>query len=150
MQRPRADCEDDPDPGTRTSKKMGLANEPRLDDHQGPLGRVGTNLHCGLRLPQGQQENAHDEMRNFSRSAGCTYCAVAAGGSTTTPPGSEIVTVPSAYYRATEYYVVRDPSTKQCSVTSAKPTSSTTMVVVGTTAYTTGRKADTAITTVCK
>ena len=73
-----------------------------------------------------------------------------AGISTTTPPGSETVTVPSEYYRATEYYVVRDPSTKQCSVTSAKPTSSTTTVVVGTTAYRTWEEAKAAVTTVCK
>src|SRR4051794_30841080 len=49
-----------------------------------------------------------------------------AGSPTTAPPGGEVVTVPSEYYKATQYYVVRDPSTKQCSVTSAKPTSSTT------------------------
>ena len=69
-----------------------------------------------------------------------------AGSSTTTPLGGETVTVPSEYYRATEYYVVRDPSTNQCSVTSAKPTSSTTTVVVGTTAYRTWEEAQ----AVCK
>ncbi len=73
-----------------------------------------------------------------------------AGSPTTAPPGGETVTVPSEYYRATEYYVVRDPWTKQCSVTSAKPTSSTTMVVVGTTAYKTWEEAQGAVTTVCK
>ena len=73
-----------------------------------------------------------------------------AGSSTTTPLGGGTVTVPSEYYRATEYYVVRDPSTKQCSVTSAKPTSSTTMIVVGTTAYRTWEEAQAAVTTVCK
>ena len=73
-----------------------------------------------------------------------------AGSSTTTPTGGGTMTVPSEYYRATEYYVVRDPWTKQCSVTSAKPTSSTTMVVVGTTAYKTWEEAQGAVTTVCK
>jgi len=53
-------------------------------------------------------------------------------------------------YRETEYYVVRDPWNKQCSVTSAKPTSSTTMVVVGTTAYKTWEEAQAAVATVCK
>ena len=72
-----------------------------------------------------------------------------AGSPTTTPLGGT-VTAPSGYYRATEYYVVRDPSTRQCSVTSAKPTSSTTMVVVGTTAYKTWEEAQAAVTTVCK
>ena len=73
-----------------------------------------------------------------------------AGSPTTAPPGGGPMTVPSEYYRATEYYVVRDPSTRQCSVTSAKPTSSTTMVVVGTTAYKTWEEAQAAVTTVCK
>lgn len=73
-----------------------------------------------------------------------------AGSPTTAPPSGGAVTVPSEYYKETEYYVVRDPSTKQCSVTSAKPTSSTTMVVVGTTAYKTWGEAQAAITTVCK
>ena len=73
-----------------------------------------------------------------------------AGSPTTVPPGGETVTVPSEYYRATEYYVVRDPSTKQCSVTSAKPTSSTTTVVVGNTSYKTWEEAQAAVTTVCK
>ena len=72
-------------------------------------------------------------------------------GSPTTPPlGGETVTPPSQYYRETEYYVVRDPWGKQCSVTSAKPTSSTTMVVVGTKAYKTWEEAQAAVTTVCK
>ena len=72
-------------------------------------------------------------------------------GSPTTPPlGGETVTAPSQYYRETEYYVVRDPWNKQCSVTSAKPTSSTTTVVVGTTAYQTWEEAQAAVTTICK
>ena len=73
-----------------------------------------------------------------------------AGSPNTAPPGGEIVTVPGEYYRATEYYVVRDPWTKQCSVTSAKPTPSATMVVVGTTVYKTWEEAQGAVTTVCK
>ena len=73
-----------------------------------------------------------------------------AGSPATAPLGGETVTAPSEYYRATDYYVVRDPSTNQCSVTSAKPTSSTTMVVVGTTAYKTWEEAQAAVTTVCK
>src|SRR3954467_14149011 len=41
VQRPRADCEDDPEPGTRTStsRKKGLHNEPRLDDTNTPWPR---------------------------------------------------------------------------------------------------------------
>ena len=73
-----------------------------------------------------------------------------AGRLAATPLGGETVTAPSQYYRETEYYVVRDPWDKQCSVTSAKPTSSTTMVVVGTTAYRTWEEAQAAVTTVCK
>ena len=72
-------------------------------------------------------------------------------GSPTTPPlGGETVTPPSQYYRETEYYVVRDPWGKQCSVTSAKPTSATTTVVVGRTTYQTWEEAQAAVTTVCK
>ena len=73
-----------------------------------------------------------------------------AGNPTTPPLGGETVTAQSQYYRETEYYVVRDPWTKQCSVTSAKPTSSTTTVAVGTTAYKTWEEAQAAVTTVCK
>ena len=73
-----------------------------------------------------------------------------AGSPTTNPLGSQTPPAPVEYYRATEYYVVRDPWTKQCSVTSAKPTSSATMVVVGTTAYKTWEEAQGAVTTVCK
>src|SRR4051794_3614459 len=73
-----------------------------------------------------------------------------AGSSTTTPLGGEIATALSEYYRATEYYVVRDPSTKQCSVTSAKPTSATTTIVVGNTTYKTWQEAQAAVSTVCK
>jgi hypothetical protein len=68
-----------------------------------------------------------------------------AGSPTTNPLGGETTPVPSEYYKATEYYVVRDPSTKQCSVTSAKPTSSTTTVVVGNTAYKTWEEAQAAV-----
>ena len=69
---------------------------------------------------------------------------------TTAPPGHGTLSVPSEYYRATEYYVVRDPSTRQCSVTSAKPTSATTTVVVGSTTYQTWEEAQAAVTSVCK
>src|SRR4051794_27134777 len=46
VQRPRADCEDDPEPGTRTStlnpahvrpERRALHNEPRLDDTITPI-----------------------------------------------------------------------------------------------------------------
>ena len=67
-----------------------------------------------------------------------------AGGSTTIPTGRGTMT------KTTEYYVVRDPSTRQCSVTSAKPTSSTTTVVVGNTSYKTWEEAQAAVTAVCK
>ena len=73
-----------------------------------------------------------------------------AGSPTTNPLGGQTAPAPSEYYRATEYYVVRDPSTRQCSVTSAKPTSSTATVVVGTTAYKTWEEAQAAVTTICK
>ena len=69
---------------------------------------------------------------------------------TTAPPGDGTLSAPSEYYRATEYYVVRDPSTKQCSVTSAKPTPATTTIVVGNTSYKTWEEAQAAVTTVCK
>ena len=72
-----------------------------------------------------------------------------AGSPIPNPLGAETAPAPSEYYKATEYYVVRDPSTKQCSVTSAKPTSSATMVVVGNTSYKTWEEAQAAVTTVC-
>src|SRR3954463_12452667 len=34
VQRPRADCEDDPEPGTRTSRKKGLAQGAAIRRHQ--------------------------------------------------------------------------------------------------------------------
>ena len=73
-----------------------------------------------------------------------------AGSPITNPLGGETAPAPSEYYKATEYYVVRDPWTKQCSVTSAKPTSSTMTVVVGNTSYRTWEEAQAAVTTVCK
>ena len=73
-----------------------------------------------------------------------------AGSPATNPLTGETAPVPSEYYKATEYYVVRDPSTKQCSVSSARPTSATTTVVVGNTSYKTWEEAQAAVTTVCK
>ena len=73
-----------------------------------------------------------------------------AGSPTTNPLGGETAPVSSEYYKVTEYYVVRDHSTRQCSVTSAKPTSSTTTVVVGNTSYKTWEEAQAAVTAVCK
>ena len=72
------------------------------------------------------------------------FAAPLLAGNLTTIPTGETTT------KTTEYYVVRDPSTRQCSVTSAKPTSSTTTVVVGNTSYRTWEEAQAAVTTVCK
>lgn len=63
---------------------------------------------------------------------------------TTIPTGGATVTT------TTDYYVVRDPSAKDCDVTSAKPQPSSTTVVVGNTAYKTWEEARAAVATVCR
>src|SRR3954454_23569295 len=52
VQRPSADCEDDPEPGTRTSERRALHNDPRLDDtiRPGKSGSPGAAAEGGLRL----------------------------------------------------------------------------------------------------
>ena len=47
-----------------------------------------------------------------------------------------------------QYYVVRDPSTKRCTVTTSKPSGGTT-VIVGDTIYKSKTEAETAVTKVC-
>jgi hypothetical protein len=65
------------------------------------------------------------------------------GGATTTTGGATTTTTE-------EYYVVRDPSTKRCTISTSKPTGSTTTVVGGDgTVYKSRTEAQTAMTKVC-
>ena len=48
-----------------------------------------------------------------------------------------------------EFYIVRDTSTKKCTVVETKPTSTTMVVVGGNKVYTTRAEAETQIKTVC-
>lgn len=50
---------------------------------------------------------------------------------------------------AADFYIVRSPQTKTCTVVEERPADTTTMVVVGNTVYKTRAEADTAIKTVC-
>lgn len=54
--------------------------------------------------------------------------------------------VPAAAQTVTEYYVVRDPSTKRCTVVTERP-KATTIVIVGDRAYKTRTEADGVIKT---
>jgi len=68
--------------------------------------------------------------------------ALATSSTTTTTTGGATTTTTE------QYYVVRDPSTKRCTVATSKPTGSTT-VVVGDTVYKSRSEAETAVTKVC-
>src|SRR5215207_4427182 len=68
--------------------------------------------------------------------------AVATSSTTTTTTGGATTTTTE------QYFVVRDPSTKRCTVATAKPTGGTT-VVVGDTVYKSRSEAETAVTKVC-
>src|SRR5215203_3363889 len=48
VQRPRADCEDDPEPGTRTSRKKGLAQGAAI---RRPLVPAECVVHLGMSYP---------------------------------------------------------------------------------------------------
>lgn len=50
---------------------------------------------------------------------------------------------------AAEFYIVRDTSTKKCTVVETKPTSTTMVVVGGNKVYTTRAEAEAQIKTVC-
>jgi hypothetical protein len=67
--------------------------------------------------------------------------ALATSSTTTTTGGATTTTTE-------QYYVVRDPSTKRCTVATSKPTGGTT-VVVGDTVYKSRSEAETAVTKVC-
>jgi Mn2+/Fe2+ NRAMP family transporter len=61
---------------------------------------------------------------------------------------STTTTTTSGRGMSEQFYVVRDASTRRCTVTSTRPTTSTT-TVVGDTVYKTRTEADTAVTKVC-
>jgi vancomycin permeability regulator SanA len=50
---------------------------------------------------------------------------------------------------AAEFYIVRDTSTKKCTIVEQRPTSSTVVVMGNGKVYTTRAEAETAIKTVC-
>jgi hypothetical protein len=84
-------------------------------------------------------------MRSWAISAfavvGLAMPAFAQTSTTTTTTGPAGAT-------SEQFYVVRDSSTKRCTVTSTRPTTSTT-TVVGDTVYKTRSEADAAVTKVC-
>ena len=84
-------------------------------------------------------------MRSLAISAfavvGLAMPALAQTSTTTTTTGPAGAT-------SEQFYVVRDSATKRCTVTSTRPTTSTT-TVVGDTVYKTRSEADSAVTKVC-
>ena len=72
-----------------------------------------------------------------------TTVTTGSGGTVTTGSGTTTTTTE-------ECYVVRNPTTKECTVTTSKPASSTTTVMVGNTAYKTRNEAQAVITKECK
>ena len=71
-----------------------------------------------------------------------TAPGLATSSSTTTTTGG------SATSTSDQFYVVRDPSTRRCTVVTERPTSGTT-VVVGDTVYKTRSEAESSVTKVC-
>lgn len=68
-----------------------------------------------------------------------------AGSSTTTTT----TTGGSSTTTTEQFYVVRDPSTKRCTISESRPTGSTTVVVGDGTVYKSRTEAQTAMTKVC-
>jgi uncharacterized protein YdeI (BOF family) len=78
--------------------------------------------------------------------AAAALASTAAFAQTTTTTTTQ--TTETTGSTAGEFFVVRDPSTKRCTVTTSRPTSEST-VVVGNTTYKTRTEAEGAVTRVC-
>src|SRR5436853_1725177 len=65
VQRPRADCEDDPEPGTHPSRKKGLAQGAAIRVHASILFIPTIGLHAALMPPVSRGE-AGSRSRNLS------------------------------------------------------------------------------------
>src|SRR5437763_7195686 len=65
VQRPRADCEDDPEPGTRTSRKKGLAQGAAIRrPHQAPKERLCLpGIFANSQVPGDQLVKRPDRIR---------------------------------------------------------------------------------------
>ncbi len=72
-----------------------------------------------------------------------TTVTTGSGGTVTTGSGSTTTTTE-------EFYVVRNPTTKECTVTTSRPASSTTTVMVGNTAFKTRNEAEAVVTKECR
>jgi hypothetical protein len=96
-----------------------------------------------------RQSHIREAIRSKSMRYGLLITLTAATLSTAAFASSTTVTTTTGgASSSSEYYIVRDPSTKKCTVTATKPTSST-MVQVGNTTFKTQSEAESQVTKVC-
>jgi hypothetical protein len=142
---------------TRKGSRTGLVLEQfRLA--RAYFGLAGTATHDGTlltnRAPRrirelGRGIHGGSLMRKYVLGAGLLV-AVTAPGLATSSSTTTTTTGGAATTTTEEYYVVRDPSTKKCTISTSKPTGTTTTVVGGDgTVYKSRTEAQAAMTKVC-
>jgi hypothetical protein len=94
--------------------------------------------------------NGRSSMMKYAAGAALLVAFTAPGLATSSSTTTTTTTTGgSATSTTDQFYVVRDPSTRRCTVVTGRPTSGTT-VVVGDTVYTTRSGAESSVTKVCQ